>query len=107
MIQGDTFLTKTENGAIEIPVFTQWIRETVMPHNHLVDPNENSLLFMDNYGSRFSVKTVDFSISNNIEILAYSGYLTHILLGPDLVLTKPINTQVENMLRHSIHISGE
>ena len=46
-MQGDIFLTKTENGAMEIPVSTQWIREMVMLHNYLVDPNENSLLFVD------------------------------------------------------------
>ena len=91
LIQGDIFQTKPEKGALEIHVFT-WIRDTVMPHNHLVDPNENSLLLVDNYGSRFSVEGADFSVSNNIEILTYSGHLTHILPGPDVVLNKPINT---------------
>ena len=36
----------------------------------------------------------------------YPGYLTHILQGPDVVLNKPINTEIENILQKNQILSG-
>ena len=39
-------------------------------------------------------------------MLCYPGYLTHILQGPDVVLNKPINTEIENILQNNQLLSG-
>ena len=105
-IPDNILLSKTENGSMELPLFTDWIKNAVIPHKNTVNKDGTSLLIVDNHSSRFSVATIDLCIANNIEILCYPGHLTHILQGPDVVLNKPINTVVEDMIHNNIFLSG-
>ena len=68
-------LSKTEKDSMEQNLLYEWIERAVIPHN----PDGKSLLIVDNHGSRFSTKSIDLCTGNNIEMLSYPGYLTHIL----------------------------
>ena len=60
----------------------------MIPHKKLVNPNDFSLLILDNRGSQFSIDAIEICIENKIEMLCYPSYLPHILQGPDIVLNK-------------------
>ena len=59
-------------------VFCQWLENSVTPHKQLVNPNDFSLLLLDNDGSRFSVDAIEICTENKIEMLYYPGHLTHV-----------------------------
>ena len=72
-------LSKIEKGSMEQNLFYEWIERAVIPHKQTFNPDGKSLLIVDNHGSRFSTKSIDLCTGNNIEMLSYPGYLTHIL----------------------------
>ena len=78
----------------------------MIAHKLQVNPDDVSSLILDNHGSRFSSRAIDLCIEHNIQMICYPGHLTHVLQGPDVVLNKPIPTQVENMVYSNPIISG-
>ena len=64
---------------MEKDVFCQWLENSAIPHKQLVNPNDFSLLILDNHGSWFSVDAIEICMENKIEKLCYPGHLTHIL----------------------------
>ena len=105
-IPDDILLSKTDKGSMEKELFVNWIEAAVIPHKHLNNPDGVSYLIVDNHGSRFSSEAIDLCTANCIEMLCYPGHLTHILQGPDVVLNKPLSTQVGNMVHRNPQISG-
>ena len=102
-----TLLCKSNKGSVEKDVFCQWLENSVTPHKQLVNPNDFSLLLLDNHGSRFSVDAIEICTENKIEMLYYPGHLTHILQGPDVVLNKPISSIVDQIIHKKSIISGK
>ena len=105
-IPKNILLSKTENGSMEKLLFTDWIKQSVIPHKQVHNPEGTSLLILDNHGSRFCIEAIEFCKENKIEILCYAGHLTHVLQGPDVVLNKPVSTIVDNMIHNNIFITG-
>ena len=102
----ETLFSKTENGSMEKELFVEWLKHSVVPHKMKVNPDGKSLLILDNHGSRFSTEAIDLCIANRIEILCYPGHLSHILQGPDVVLNKPLKTNVESMIQNNMLLAG-
>ena len=50
-IPQEILLCKTEKGSMEKGIFCQWLENSVIPHKQLVNPNDFSLLILDNHGS--------------------------------------------------------
>ena len=94
----DLLISRTTNGSMESHLFVEWLNKCVIPHKQKVNPNEYSLLLIDNHSTRFSLEAIDVCKENKIEMLCYPGHLTHILQGPDVVLNKPLKYQVSNHL---------
>ena len=65
-----------------------------------------SLLIIETHGSRFSTEAIDLCMENKIEVLCYPGHLTHILQGPDVVLNKPLKTNVDAMIQNNMLLTG-
>ena len=105
-IPDNILLSKTEKGSMDHELFCEWLEKAVIPHKQQLNPDGISYIILDNHGSRFSTRSIDLCIANNIEMLCYPGHLTHILQGPDVVLNKPISTQVESMIYNNPVISG-
>ena len=82
------------------------MKHSVIPHKMTVNPDGKSLLIIDNHGSRFSTEAIDLCIANKIEVLCYPGHLTHILQGPDVVLNKPLKTNVDSMIQNNMLLTG-
>ena len=103
----EVLLSKTENGSMEQDLFVEWLKMSVIPHKLKMNPNETSLIILDNHGSRFSTAAIDLCKKKcKLEMITYPGHLTHILQGPDVVLNKPISTIVDNMIHNKPIISG-
>ena len=99
-------LSKTLKGSMETDLFVQWLESCVIPHKAKHNPEDVSYLIVDNHGSRFSTMAIDLCIEHKVEMLCYPGHLTHILQGPDVVLNKPLSTQIENLVFTNPQISG-
>ena len=102
----ETLFSKTENGSMEKELFVEWLKHSVVPHKMKVNPDGKSQLILDNHGSRFSTEAIDLCIANGIEVLCYPGHLTHILQGPDVVLNKPLKTNVDSMIQNNMLLTG-
>ena len=105
-IPDNILISKTEKGSMEKELFHEWLKESVIAHKEKVNPDDMSLLVIDNHASRFSIPAIDLCNESKLEMLAYPGHLTHILQGPDVVLNKPISTVVDSMLHNKPTISG-
>lgn len=101
-----TLFSKTENGSMEKELFVEWLKYSVVPHKQRVNPNQKSILIVDNHGSRFSAEAIDLCVDNGIEVICYPGHLTHILQGPDVVLNKPLKTNVDAMIQNNMLLTG-
>ena len=82
------------------------LENCVIPHKQLVNPNDFSLLILNNHGSQFSVDAIEICTENKIEMLCYRGNLTHNLQGRDMVLNKPISSVIDKMIHNKPIISG-
>ena len=57
-IPKNILLSKTENGSMEKPLYTDWIKQSVIPHKQVHNPEGMSLLILDNNGSRFCIEAI-------------------------------------------------
>ena len=105
-LPSNALFSKTENGSMEKVLFVDWLKHSVVPHKLNVNPDGTSLLIIDNHGSRFSTEAIDLCMENKIEVICYPGHLTHILQGPDVVLNKPLKTNVDAMIQNNMLLTG-
>ena len=105
-LSSEVLLSKTKKESMELELFTDWSKHSIIPHKEKVNRDGISLLILDNHGSRFSTDTIDLCIKNKIEILAYPGHLTHVLQGPEVVLNRRIKTIVDNFVHNHLLVSG-
>ena len=106
LLPPEMLFSKTENGSMEKGLFVDWLKHSVIPHKMRINPDTISFLIIDNHGSRFSTNAIDLCVKNKIEVLCYPGHLTHILQGPDVVLNKPLKTNVDAMIQNNMFLTG-
>jgi len=95
---------KTVNGYMDTPTFFQvmqdviakYVEKTREEHN-LVD--QYAVLVVDGHISRFSIQTIEFSISKNIHIVILPAHTSHVTQPMDLGLNHIIKDGLRRYLR--------